>query len=255
MNVSGLLLALVLALAGPQAVADQTEPGSSDLADRVLATLPAEALLAQAHRVVDMILGAHGIDGAPASLRATLRGQVLADLAALDLPGHWRRALAELPAPTLANARDRLSQPVMQRVREAEAAPAGAAQWQSLRDYRLRLRDRPPGLARTALVTRIVDATRNARLAALLQTGMERLLMERAVAAGVSLNRPAELEWAWLAEQRYISLRNAQIEYSFFSYRYLSNTVLEQILATVEQGPVAVVNQRLVDVASERLLP
>lgn len=246
------ILYVMATVSGP-AAAQSSVPVADEAV--VLAELPAEEILAEAPRIVELALRAHGLDQLPARLSVRLRTEVLTDLAGLDLVGHWRRGLAALPAQTLAEARQLLAQPAVEKLREAATSPADAEQWRQLRQYRDRLEVRPPAAGRTALMARIVDAHVNAELAALLQTGVERLLLDRAAAAGVTVNRPRREEWAWIASERLIARREAQIQYSFFSYRYLSDAVLESYLATVEHGALARVNQTLADVARAQLLP
>lgn len=222
--------------------------------EAVLTALPADTLLAQAPRIVELLLQAHGLDRLPARLRTRLRTEVLADFAELDLAGGWRDALATLPVSTLEAAAGQLQQPAARQLRQAQASPADAGQWQALRDYRIRLQTHPPPAVRAALIAQVVDAGADVELSALLQTGIERLLMQRATAAGVSVNRPADGEWPWLLAQRRGAQRNAQIEYSFFSYRYLSNDVLEAYVRLAEHEAVADVRQLLLRVARERLM-
>lgn len=237
------LLWLVLMLA-----ATRTTAGT---ASALLEHLSVDALPAQAPRIITLALQAHGLDQLPPAEQDALRTAVLEAFTAMDLPRRWEQVLSTLPDPVVEDALRRLETEAVQQLQEAALAPADAEQWQALRRYRAGLQGRPPRSDRTALMVRIVDAQRYADWVALLQTGIEQLLLQHASAMGASLHLPADSEWPWLLAQRQQHHHNAQVEYSFYSYRFLSNNVLKAYLAEVEDGPVAQVHDALLAATRE----
>lgn len=229
-------------------------PAAAAQVEAVLTTVAADTVLAQAPRVVELLLQAYGLDSLPARLQTRLRSEVLADFETLGLVDDWRESLGRLPAATLEAAVRQWRQPAAQQLRRARQSPAGAEEWQVLRDYRARLRTHPPPAVRATVIAQVVDSGIEVKLSALLQTGLERMLLRRAVEAGISVSRPADAEWPWLLAQRIAAQRKAQIEYSFFSYRYLSNEVLEAYLLLVEHEAVLQVRELLVQKARDRLM-
>lgn len=246
----GALVLLMVAMAAP------AQEASAPLKP-LQGVLPAAELLADAPQMLDLLLRAHSprLREQPDSLRRRLRQEVLADFAALDLSTRWRRALQALPSALRREAASHLSAAEVERVRAAQQAPADDDQWQALARYRQRLREQPPRADRRALIDEVVQSSGAPTLVAVLQTGLERLLLARAAAAGVSLPAPAPQEWPWLLRQRREALRELQVEYSFFAYRYLSDEVLRAYLERVEAAPVVAVRDALLRASRAALLP
>lgn len=150
------------------------------------------------------------------------------------------RIAAQLPAETLAQAQTALQQPLAKRVRFFERAltqPRVETEWQQWREQ-----TPPPSAARLALLRAIDAAARDSRLAAQLQTEVERAVRRQLGIADDGMQAEAVTE-----REQHLQIFTEQ--YLYYAYRYLRDDELQQYAQLLQDNAL----QQLFDLIAKEM--